>query len=105
MPDDPMIRVRVAAATLDALRAFFEETRPDLGCRPVARSSARGYAIEAYFQESQLAAARSARAAPSVSLSVIEDATAVGRAHQAEVGRGNRFDARESVPHGLGRKV
>ena len=105
MADAPMIRVRVTGATLDALRDFFDDTRPDLGCRPVVRSTDSGYAIDVYFQESRLAIARSSRAAPGVTLTVIENATEVGRAQQADVGQGNRFAARGTIPRGLARKT
>lgn len=104
MSDDPVIRVRVTASTLAALRAFIDESQPDLGCRPVARATDSGFVADVYLPESQLAAARNARTAPGVNLTVVENATENGLARQAEVGQGDRFANRATVPRGLGRK-
>lgn len=104
MSDDPVIRVRVIAATLSSLRAFIEDTQPDLGCRPAARRTDTGFVTDIYLPESRLSAARSSRLAVNVDLTVVENTTEVGLARQAEVGRGNRFAARGALPRGLGRK-
>jgi hypothetical protein len=104
MPEDPVIRVRVAAETLDALRTFIEETQPDLGCRPAAQRTDTGFVTDIYLPESQLTAARASRSASYVRLTVMENTTEIGRARQEEVGKGNRFSARGIVPRGLGRK-
>lgn len=104
MADEDLIRVRVEGETLAQLRAFTDETDPDLGCRPVARRSGGGYAIDVFLPRSQVDAARGSRASSDVVLTVLEDVTATGRERQADVGRGDRFAARDGVPRGLGRK-
>ncbi|VVP60037.1 hypothetical protein PS850_06158 [Pseudomonas fluorescens] len=104
MSDDPVIRVRVAAQTLGKLRDFIDETQPDLGCRPAARHTEAGFVTDVYLSESRLAAARTARSAADVNLTVLENTTEIGLARQAEVGQGNRFAARKTLPRGLGRK-
>ena len=101
---EPVFRVRLQASSLSALRAFLDEVRPDVGCRPVAGRSASGFVIDVYVPESRLESARTSRAAPQVSVTVLENATEVGRERQADVGEGNRFAARSEVPRGLGRK-
>ncbi len=104
MPGDPLVRVRAAARTLAQLRAFIEETQPDLGCRPAARRVGASFVTDVYLPEPRLAAARAAPSAADVELTVIERTTELGRMRQGEVGRGNRFAVRGSVPRGLGRK-
>jgi hypothetical protein len=104
MNDDPIIHVEIQARTLEDLRAFADEVHPDLGCRPIARRTANSFVMDAYLPESQLEVARVGRAAGRVSIRVIENATEVGRERQKEVGQGNRFAARGTVPRGLGRK-
>jgi hypothetical protein len=43
---------------------------------------------------------------PGVTIGVLDrDAGATGRARQKQVGKGNRFTGKNSVPRGLGRKV
>jgi hypothetical protein len=104
MNDESIIRVQLEASTLTDLRAFTDEVQPDLGCRAIARAADGKFVIDAYLSETQLQAARGARAASRVSLRTIENATEVGRERQKEVGEGNRFAARGDVPRGLGRK-
>ncbi|SNS32849.1 hypothetical protein SAMN06893096_103240 [Geodermatophilus pulveris] len=101
---EPVFRVRLEAESPSALRAFLDEVQPDVGCRPVASRSASGFVMDVYLPESRLESARSSRAAPRVSMTVLENATEVGRERQADVGEGNRFAARSEVPRGLGRK-
>ncbi|MBB2924638.1 hypothetical protein [Cellulomonas cellasea] len=102
--DDPVLRVRVQGESLDALRAFADETQPDTGCRAVARRTGTGYSLDVYLERSRLDAARSTRAAAQVRLDVVADETANGRERQHEVGTGDRFAARGEVPRGLGTK-
>jgi hypothetical protein len=104
MSEGPIIRVEISAATLDDLRQFTDEAKPDLGCRATARRTDEGFAIDAYIPEAELETAQAARSASRVSLRIIENATEVGRQRQQEVGEGNRFAARGEVPRGLGRK-
>jgi len=101
---DPVLRVQVQGATLDDLRAFADEVQPDPGCRAVAKRTGTGYSLDVYLERSRLDAARGARAAAQVTLEVVADETANGRARQQEVGSGDRFAARGEVPHGLGTK-
>jgi hypothetical protein len=104
MPEEPIIHVEIEADTLADLKAFADESQPDLGCRPVARRVAGKFVIHAYLPEPQLAAARTSPTAARITIRVIENATEVGRQRQQEVGRGNKFANRSRVPRGLGRK-
>ncbi|GIG23753.1 hypothetical protein Cch01nite_44770 [Cellulomonas chitinilytica] len=101
---DPVLRVRVQGATLDDLRAFADEVQPDPGCRAVAKRTDTGYSLDVYLEQSRLDTARGARAAAQVTLDVVADETANGRARQQEVGTGDRYAARGEVPRGLGTK-
>ena len=105
MEDDPILRVRVSAATIEALRSFLDDTEPDMGRRPIVRKTDAGYTSDAYFHRSHLTAARGTRAAEGVILTEIDNASELGRERQASVGQGNRFAARAAIPLGLGRKV
>jgi hypothetical protein len=104
MNDEPIIHFTIESASLEALRAFTDETRPDLGCRAIPKRTDSGYVIDAWLPEPQLEAARGVRSAASVTLTVIENATEVGQERQKEVGTGNRYAARGEVPRGLGKK-
>lgn len=104
MDDDPILHIQVEAPTLEQLKAFTDEIKPDLGCRAVARQVAGKFVVNIYVPEAQLEAARASRAAHDVALYVIENATEAGRERQREVGEANRFEARSEVPRGLGRK-
>ncbi|MGQ1797934.1 hypothetical protein ACT4S5_12480 [Kocuria oceani] len=94
----PLIHVEIHGAELGDLRDFARETGADLGCRATPRREAEGWTVDAYLPEDRLEAARSARSGARVRLEVREDATAVGRERQAEVGTGNRFRADEATP-------
>ncbi|MFF3334038.1 hypothetical protein ACFYWX_31555 [Streptomyces sp. NPDC002888] len=106
MSEEPAVyRCRVVAEDADALRAFIAETGPDLGCRAVARGSrAGGVELDLYFPEGRLDRARGSRAASLVDITEVENVTENWRARREEVGSGDRFAARDAVPHGLGRK-
>ena len=104
MNEEPIIHIQIQAPTLADLKAFTDETRPDLGCRAIPRQIEGKFIIDAYLPESQLQSARDSRTASGVSLSIIENATETGRERQKEVGEGNRFAARGQVPQGLGSK-
>ncbi len=86
-----LVHVEVHGAALEDLRAFAQETDADLGCRATPRQEAEGWVVDAYLPEDRIEAARSTRSAGRVRLEVRENATAVGRERQAEVGTGNRF--------------
>jgi hypothetical protein len=101
---ESIIRVRVTAPTLEDMRSFIDETRPDLGCRPVAQRTTNGFVTDVYVLKSRIADTRAARSGTNVDLKIIEDITEIGLARQAEVGQGNRFAVRGIVPRGLGRK-
>lgn len=104
MDEESVLRLEVSANSLRDLRTFLDAVQPDLGCRGIARKTDRGYVIDAYLPESQVEASRSLEAASKVSITVIENATEIGLARQADVGQGNRYAARSKVPRGLGRK-
>lgn len=104
MNDEPIIHFEIRADNLDDIRAFIDEVQPDLGCRPVARKTDDGFVTNAYLPESRLDASQKMRSAKRVRIRVIENATEIGRERQKEVGRGNRYALRGTVPRGLGRK-
>ena len=104
MNEGPIFHVEIAAATLADLKAFTDEIKPDLGCRPIVRRRGAEFVVDAYIPEAQLEAARVAPTAGGVSLRVVENVTEVGLQRQREVGEGNRFAARGETPRGLGRK-
>lgn len=105
MNHEPIIHFEIKAPTLEDLRDFADEARPDLGCRAIPRRTEGGFVIDAYMPEPQLRAAQSLRTANRVTIRIIENATEVGRERQKEVGQGNRFAARsQQLPRGLGRK-
>jgi hypothetical protein len=103
MADDDVHRVELRANSLDELRAFVEGSNFDLGCRPAVRREGGQYVMDVYAPMPQVDRIRSARSATGVTVRVVENASEVGRARQAEVGSGNRFAAR-IAPRGLGIK-
>ncbi|MET8752783.1 hypothetical protein ABZW32_22195 [Streptomyces sp. NPDC004667] len=96
----PILRVRVTARDADTLRALLRETRPDVGGR-VRRHEDGSCTIDAYVPADQADAFER----DGVTAAIVEDATATGRARQAEVGRGDRFAPEDAVPQGLALKV
>ena len=104
MENEPIIHIKIEAPTLDALKAFTDETSLDFGCRPIARQVGERYVIQAFLPETELTAARNRRSSSNVTITVMENATEVGRQRQQEVGRGNRFATRNTLPRGLGGK-
>jgi hypothetical protein len=103
MADDDIHRVEVRARSISELRAFLDGTDVDLGCRPVARKVGDEYVVEVYSPLPTIEGLRQARSASGITINVVENASEVGRARQAEVGSGNRFNARVA-PRGLGIK-
>lgn len=100
---DDVHRIELRAKSLDELRSFLDGSDMDLGCRPVVRRDGADYVVEVYAPMPQVDRLRSARSAPGVTMTVVENASEVGRARQSEVGSGNRFAAR-MAPRGLGIK-
>ncbi|MGE0039365.1 MAG: hypothetical protein AB7S93_27540 [Xanthobacteraceae bacterium] len=103
MADDDVHRIELRAKSVEELRAILDDADVDLGCRPSVRKVGEDYVVEVYSPLPTVERLRAARAAPSVTMNVIENASEVGRARQAEVGSGNRFAAR-IAPRGLGIK-
>ncbi len=103
MADNDVHRIELGAGTIEELRTFLDGTNLDFGCRPVVRREAGELVVEVYATMPQVERLRSARSGTGVSMRVVENATEVGRARQAEIGRGNRFAARR-MPKGLGIK-
>jgi hypothetical protein len=100
---DDVHRIEIRARTINELRSFLDGAGLDLGCRPAVRRQAGELVVEAYATMPQIDRLRAARSATGVTVNVLENATAVGRSRQAEVGSRNRFAARQ-VPKGLGIK-
>ena len=103
MADDDMHRIELRAKSVEELRSFLEGVDVDLGCRPVVRKVGDDYVVEAYTPLPAVERLRSGRTASRVTISVVENASEIGRARQQEVGSGNRFAAR-IAPSGLGIK-
>jgi hypothetical protein len=103
MADDDVHRIELRANSVDELRSFLEGSNFDLGCRPAVRRDGSQYVMDVYAPMPQVERIRSARSTSGVTVRVVENASEVGRARQAEVGSGNRFAAR-IAPRGLGIK-
>jgi hypothetical protein len=106
MADEDIHRIKLRAQSLEELRSFLDGSDFDLGCRPVVRREGNDFVVEVYAplpQLNRLRSARSARTASAVDVTVVENASEVGRSRQAEVGSGNRFAARQAL-RGLGIK-
>jgi thermitase len=102
--DGDVYRHEVWAASLDELRDFLKNSKVDFGCRPVARPKDGGFMTEVYASETAIRGLQSRRAAPAVRVTRQQNASAEGRARQAEASRANRFASRAAVPQGLGIK-
>ena len=103
MADEDLHRIKLRAQTLEELRTFLNGSGFDLGCRPVVRREGNEFVAEVYAPLPDVNRLRSVRSAPGVGVTVVENASEVGRARQAEVGSANRFAARQAV-RGLGIK-
>ncbi|MFE2285243.1 hypothetical protein ACFXDJ_13830 [Streptomyces sp. NPDC059443] len=95
-----ILRVRVTAKDADTLRALLRDTRPDVGGR-VGRAQDGSLGFDAYVSPEKA----EALVREGVTVTTLEDATATGRARQAEVGEGDRFAPEDAVPQGLALKV
>lgn len=100
---DDVHRIELRANSIEELRSFLDGADVDLGCRPVVRRVGGEYVVEVYASLPTVERLRSARTVAGVNMTIVENASEVGRARQAEVGSGNRFAAR-IVPRGLGIK-
>ncbi|WP_157158668.1 hypothetical protein [Bradyrhizobium sp. WSM1253] len=100
---DDVHRIELRAKSIEQLRSFLDGADVDLGCRPVARKVGGEYVAEIYAPLPTVERLRSTRSAAGITIKVVENASEVGRARQAEVGSGNRFAAR-ITPRGLGIK-
>jgi hypothetical protein len=100
---DDVHRVELRAKSIEELRSFLDGADVDLGCRPVVRRVSGEYVVEIYAPLPAVERLRSSRSASGITITVVENASEVGRARQAEVGLGNRFAAR-TAPSGLGIK-
>jgi hypothetical protein len=103
MADDDLHRIKLRAQTLEELRSFLNGSGFDLGCRPVVRQEGNEFVVEVYAPLPEVDRLRGARSAPGVDVTVVENASEVGRNRQTEVGSGNRFATRQAV-RGLGIK-
>jgi hypothetical protein len=103
MADDDVHRIELRAKSIEELRSVLDHTDVDLGCRPSVRKVGDDYVVEVYSPLPTVERLRSARMSAGVTMTVVENASEVGRARQREVGSGNRFAAR-TAPRGLGIK-
>ena len=103
MADEDVHRIELRAKTIEELRSFLDGTDMDLGCRPTVRRQSGDLVMEVYATMPQVNRLRTSRSTSNVTLNVVENATQVGQARQAEVGSGNRFSSRQA-PSGLGIK-
>ena len=100
---DDVHRFELRARTTEELRSFLDGSDVDLGCRPTARRSSGEVVVDVYTTVPRMNALQASRSAAGVTAKVVENATEVGRARQAEVGSGNRLLGRQTF-RGLGIK-
>ncbi|MQS10913.1 hypothetical protein F7Q99_01110 [Streptomyces kaniharaensis] len=98
LPHD-ILRVRVTARDADTLRALLREVRPDVGGRPSIAADGT-VSIDAYVPDDRIPALER----EGVTVTRVGNASAAGRAAQAEVGEGDRFAPADAVPRGLAAK-
>jgi thermitase len=101
---DDIYRHEIWAASVEELRAFLTQSHLDFGCRAMTRPQDGGFVTDVYASEPEISRLQSARAASAVRVTRRQNASAEGRARQAETSRANRFAVRASVPRGLGIK-
>ncbi|MFF2075908.1 hypothetical protein ACFVXG_14260 [Kitasatospora sp. NPDC058162] len=99
-PRPDILKLRVTARDADTLRALLREARPDTGGRPQPEPDG-SVGIDVFAPDDQVAALER----EGVTVTRIGNASADGRAAQAEVGTGDRFAAADAVPHGLAVKL
>lgn len=96
-----MMRVLITAPDKRVLEKVLRDHPVDTGCTGGITSDGVGVRIEALVPEGALDQLHSEK----VKVEVLGNATATGRERQREVGRGNRFQGKDRIPRGLGRKV
>ena len=99
--DDKILRILITARDKQTLSDLLRENPLDLACAGPRRLEGGAVSVEAYVPEDQVDRLRRYE----VKVDVLDDASATARARQKEVGRGNRFEGKDRVPRGLGRKV
>ena len=100
VPDD-VFHVSVVLPDSASARAFVARRDIDFGCRPSVRRSSDGSLItHAILSGKQVGELRGQR----LGVTVLLNATVIGRERQAEVGKGDRFQGGRIAPKGLGRK-
>lgn len=99
-PDQDVFRITFDAASREALARIVREHPLELG--PGIECRADGsVAVVAFADERQIEALR----ASGLKVEVGENLSALGRARQIEVGRGDRFEGGRVPPRGLGAKT
>jgi hypothetical protein len=104
MADTDVLRLELRSATVEGLDEFVRENSLEFACRPTVRKEEGVFIADVYASEGEVQRARASRSAAGVEVRVVENMTESEQRRQAEVGKGNRFGARQ-VPRGLGRKV
>jgi hypothetical protein len=100
-PEDDRFAVRITVDR-EAARRLTQRTDLDFGDRPHIRPQSENRAIlEAFATRAQISELR----AEGYAVAVGANESAAGRARQAEVGQGDRFEGGRVPPKGLGRKV
>jgi hypothetical protein len=98
---DKIMRILIVAKDAQTLRVLLEEQRLDLACAGPQQQEGGAVSVEAYVPEPQM----ERLAQYGAKVEVLDDASATARERQKEVGRGNRFEGKNRVPRGLGRKL
>ncbi|MBV6701274.1 hypothetical protein [Kitasatospora aureofaciens] len=99
LPHD-ILRVRVTARNADTLRALLRDVHPDVGGRPTLDADG-SVSIDVYVPDDRIPALER----EGVTVTRVGNASAAGRAAQAEVGQGDRFAAANAIPRGLAAKL
>ena len=93
-------RLRLRAATPDALREFLRTHDVDTGCGGMKRHDDGTVSIEILVSDDTRAVLSSER----WRVEAVDNATQTGFQRQQEVGRGDRFADARSLPQGVGIK-
>lgn len=98
---DKVLRILITAKDESAMRKLLLEKQLDLSCGGPKRLESGAIVVEAYVSEQEVERLKKY----GVKIDVLGDESEALRARQKEVGKGNRFQGKERVPKGLGRKV